>query len=205
MHIFFDDKIIKLTSVVEKEVGFKNYLLRSFDLESILYELKKSDLSEVRLVDADQSLLFELFLKKIKLVKAAGGIVINSKGQTLFIFRNNKWDLPKGRLEKNENLEVAAVREVEEETGVKDLSIVKHFKTTYHIFKRNGVYKLKETYWYEMTSDYSGELFPQLEEGITDVKWKNKERSLDALDNSYRNIKHLLQEFYSKNTVKVIP
>ena len=119
MHIFFDDKIIKLTSVVEKEVGFKNYLLRSFDLESILYELKKSDLSEVRLVDADQSLLFELFLKKIKLVKAAGGIVINSKGQTLFIFRNNKWDLPKGRLEKNENLEVAAVREVEEETGVR--------------------------------------------------------------------------------------
>lgn len=204
MHIFFDDKIIKLTSVVEQEAGFKNYLLRSFDLESVLYELKKSDLSEVRLVDVDQSLLFELFLKKIKLVKAAGGIVVNPKGETLFIFRNNKWDLPKGRLEKNESLEVAAVREVEEETGVKDLSIVKHFKTTYHIFKRNGVYKLKETYWYEMTSDYSGELFPQLEEGITDVKWKNKERSLDALDNSYRNIKHLLQEFYSKNTVKVI-
>ena len=138
--------------------------------------------------------------KKIKLVKAAGGIVINPKNEMLFIYRNNKWDLPKGRVEKNESLELAAVREVEEETGVQSLEITNHFKTTYHIFKRNGVYKLKETFWYQMKTDFNGDLIPQIEEGITNVEWKTGNEVKNAQQNSYRNINCLLDEFYN-NTI----
>jgi 8-oxo-dGTP pyrophosphatase MutT (NUDIX family) len=201
MNIFFDDKIIKLTTKVEFEDGFKNYLLKSFVLEDILQELKKTSLSEVRLIGAEESSLFKEFLKKIKLVKAAGGIVINSMNQVLFIYRNNKWDLPKGRVEKNEALELAAVREVEEETGVENLEIINHIKTTYHIFKRNGIYKLKETFWYEMQTNFNGDLIPQIEEGITKVEWKSKNEAKNVPQNSYRNIKCLLNEFYISNPV----
>lgn len=201
MDIFFDDKLIRLTTNIEYEKGFKNYLLKSFILEDILRELKKTSLPEIRLIGADKACLFEGFLKKIKLVKAAGGIVINPMNEILFIYRNNKWDLPKGKVEKNESLELAAIREVEEETGVQNLEITNHFKTTYHIFKRNGFYRLKETFWYQMQTDFNGDLIPQTQEGITKAEWKSGYEAKNAQENSYRNIKCLLDEFYNNNVI----
>ena len=99
--------------------------------------------------------------------------------------------LPKGKAEKNEKLSQTAIREVTEETGIKGISIKKPLDVTYHIFKRDGEYRLKLTYWFEMFSDYTGDVTPQLDEGITDVKWI---KSVD-LENikvlSYPNIKLL--------------
>ena len=116
----------------------------------------------------------------------------NDKGDILFIFRNGKWDLPKGKIEGKETIEAAALREVEEETGVKDLKIVKPLETTYHIFKRNGRHRIKITNWFEMHSSYSGELVPEEIEGITKVEWLNTEQTQKALENSYANIKELI-------------
>ena len=110
----------------------------------------------------------------------------------MFIYRNNKWDLPKGKTEKKESIEQTALREVEEETGVTGLKIVKPLDTTYHIFKRNDKLKIKVTYWFEMTTDFDGELFPQENEGITKVAWLNEAETENALTNSYANIKRLL-------------
>jgi len=118
--------------------------------------------------------------------------VINEKGKILFIYRNDKWDLPKGRIENNESIEEGAIREVEEETGVKDLTITKPLATTYHIFKRNYRYKIKITYWFEMVTSYDGELKPEASEGITKVKWLGKKKQAKALKNSYANIRELL-------------
>ena len=110
------------------------------------------------------------------------------------IFRNDKWDLPKGKVEKKEFLIDGAVREVMEETGVKDLIVKKKLNHTFHLFSRNGKYKLKKTYWYLMTTSYNGILKPQLDEGIYRAEWKSKDEVPDLMENGYQNIKLLLKE-----------
>jgi len=127
---------------------------------------------------------------------AGGGLVYNDKKQILFIYRNGKWDLPKGKIEKGEDIKTCAIREVEEETGVKDLTIKKFITKTYHVFRRNGKLKLKETYWYEMHTTYEGDLIPQENEGIKKVKWKSFQKTQKALEKSYANIKLLFPKEY---------
>ncbi|MGB5652594.1 MAG: NUDIX domain-containing protein, partial [Robiginitalea sp.] len=129
----------------------------------------------------------------IPLVVAAGGVVTNKKGKVLFIYRNDKWDLPKGIIKKKEDLEQCAIREVEEETGVKDLHIENFLRTTYHIFKRNGKLRLKEVHWFAMKTRYDGILVGEEKEGIIKVKWKGPEKIRKALENSYINIRILFE------------
>ncbi len=190
--VFVNDKPIVLTTVVSKETDFKNYLLKSVKIGKVIRELNKSSIKEVRLIGKNEDKLLKKFLKKLPKVIAGGGKVYNDKGDILFIFRNGKWDLPKGKIDGKETIEDAALREVEEETGVKDLKIVKRLETTYHIFKRNGRYRIKITKWFEMHSSYTGELVPEEIEGITKVEWLNLEQTQKALENSYANIKELI-------------
>ena len=161
------------------------------ELKKLFEELgskKKSVTCFVEIADANP---LKFLTSTIKEVVAAGGLVRNSKGQVLFIYRNHKWDLPKGKRESSESLEEAALREVMEETGIGSLDIQYKLGKTYHIFKRKGEMRLKTTHWYEMTSDDLGPFSPQLEEGITDVVWLNQEQQEVALRNSYRNIRQL--------------
>lgn len=193
MHrIFVNDKPIMLTTQVSLESDFKNYLLSSVNIGKVIRELNSTNLKEVRLIGENHEDLLQKFLKKLPNVVAGGGKVINNQGDILFIYRNNKWDLPKGKAEKKESIEETAMREVEEETGVSGLSITKPIETTYHVFKRNGKHKIKITYWFEMKTSFEGNLKPQENEGITKVQWFNKEQSLKALENSYANIKSLV-------------
>ncbi|WP_417866004.1 NUDIX hydrolase [Xanthomarina gelatinilytica] len=193
MHkVFVNDKPIILTTKVEKEKGFKNYSLKTVNLNKVVKELNKTSLKEVRLIHENEEKLLKKFLKKLPNVVAGGGKAFNEKGDILFIYRNDKWDLPKGKTEKKESIEKTALREVEEETGVKNLEIVKPLETTYHIFKRNGRNRIKITYWFEMKTSYSGKLEPEETEGITKVAWLNKEEAKKALENSYANIKGLI-------------
>ena len=192
LQIFVGDKPIILTSKVEQETNFKNYLLDTVNIGKVLKELKSKSVASVRLIDSDEKLMLKKFLKLLPNVIAAGGKVYNSNGEVLFIYRNNKWDLPKGKAESRETIDKTAIREVEEETGVSGLSIIKPLEMTYHIFKRNGKYKIKVTYWFEMETDFAGELFPQEKEGITKVEWLNGDQMKVALANSYANIKLLV-------------
>jgi len=191
-NIFVNHKPIVLTTEIKKEEGFKNYLLAEVNIGKVIRELNSSDLKSVRLVGKKKHKLLDKFLKLLPNVIAGGGKVYNDKGEVLFIFRNNKWDLPKGKTEGNETIEATAIREVEEETGVKGLEITKPLQTTYHIFKRNGRHKIKVTHWFEMKTSFDGKLSPQENEGITKVKWLTREESLKALDNSYANIRNLI-------------
>lgn len=190
--IFVGDKPIILTTIVEKETDFKNYSLKKVKMKKVIKKLSKKSLSEVRLIHKNPDKLLKKFLKKLPNVIAGGGKVYNEKGDILFIYRNDKWDLPKGKAEKKESIESTSIREVEEETGVKGLEIIKPLDTTYHIFKRNGRYKIKITYWFEMKTNYDGKLKAQENEGITKVAWLNTQQSKDALENSYANIKLLI-------------
>jgi len=190
--VFVNDKPIVLTTVEEPETNFKNYNLKGIEMHRVIRELDTTDLQEARLIHKNKDKLLKKFLKKLPNVVAGGGKVYNDKGEILFIYRNDKWDLPKGKIEGIETIEETALREVMEETGVAGLKIVKPLETTYHIFKRNGRYKIKITYWFEMKTSFSGLLYAQEFEGITKVEWLNPEKTQEALKNSYANIKLLI-------------
>lgn len=193
MHkIFVGDKPIILSTKTKDKKGVKNYKLKKALLRNVVKKLNNSNVKQVRLVHKNKKKLLKKFLKKAPNVIAGGGKVFNAEGKILFIFRNGKWDLPKGKIEKGEGIEETAIREVEEETGVTGLKITKPLETTYHIFKRKGRYRIKITYWFEMETTFSGKLFPQEKEGITKVKWLCKNRIKLALKNSYGNIKKLI-------------
>ncbi len=190
--VFVNNKPIILTSKVEKETNFKNYLLKTVHIGKVIKDLKNTNLKSARLIDKDENKLLKNFLKLLPNVVAGGGKVYNEKGEVLFIYRNDKWDLPKGGAERRETIDQTAIREVEEETGVTGLSITKPLEMTYHIFKRNGRHKIKVTYWFEMKTKFLGELVPQEKEGITKVEWLTKEQIDVAMNNSYANIKLLV-------------
>lgn len=190
--IFVGDKPIILTTTVEPETNFKNYKLKTANIEEVIKKLQKKNIQSVRLYGKNESKLLKRFLKLLPNVIAGGGKVYNDNGDVLFIYRNDKWDLPKGKAESKETIDRTAIREVEEETGVTGLSITKPLEMTYHIFKRNGKYRIKITYWFEMHTSYNGLLIPQEAEGITKVAWLNSKQITEAMKNSYANIKVLV-------------
>lgn len=108
------------------------------------------------------------------------------------IFRNGKWDLPKGKLEENEGIKECAIREVEEESGVRGLYITQKLIDTYHTYELNGEKILKRTFWFKMKTNFIGILKPQAKEGIAKACWVNKKDITEKLSNSYRNINQLL-------------
>ena len=172
---------LKDCSIVESK---KNFSALTLEL------LKKKNVKSIGILckNPEKFLLNFPFSK----IVAAGGIVINDKNEILFIFRDEKWDLPKGKAEKNENITQTAMREVKEETGVKNLIIVKPAEKTYHIFKRAKKNYLKETYWFKMKTSYDKKLIPQISEGITRVEWISKEKIPSIMKNTYQNIKLLI-------------
>lgn len=189
--VFVNDYPIILTNILTKEVNHKLFLLESVSIEEVIKQLHKGKLKSAHLYYPEEDQLLKKLCEKMPLVVAAGGLVTNAEKEVLFIYRNGKWDLPKGKLEKKESIEEAAVREVEEETGIQKLKLGPLLQKTYHIFKRNGTYKLKETHWYSMTSTYKGKFRAQCEEGIEKVEWKKPAEIPEALQNSYANIKVL--------------
>ncbi|EDP72064.1 hypothetical protein FBALC1_13222 [Flavobacteriales bacterium ALC-1] len=190
--VYVGDKPIILTTKVEKEKGFTSFLLKTVNIGKVIKLLTTTDLKSVHLVGKNPDKLLKHFLKLLPTVIAGGGKVYNAKNEILFIYRNDKWDLPKGKTEGIESIEETALREVQEETGVAGLEIVKPLPTTYHIFKRNGKHKIKVTYWFEMKTNFEGKLYPQENEGITKVEWLDKKAAQKALENSYANIRVLV-------------
>ena len=192
--VFVNDKPLFLTNEIKKETDFKFFLLDSADINQIIINFFQNKLQQAYLYHPDEKEIMKTLKAKIPVNKAGGGLVYNKNGAVLFIFRNGKWDLPKGGIEKGELIEDTAIREVEEETGVTGLTITGKLQKTYHIFKRNGRYKLKVTHWYEMKTDYDGTPTGQIEEGIEKVAWLNPDEIKVALKNSYENIKLLFVE-----------
>tara|TARA_B100000767_G_scaffold266822_1_gene284746 strand:+ start:2313 stop:2798 length:486 start_codon:yes stop_codon:yes gene_type:complete len=141
---------------------------------------------------------WEVFCSNYTIIQAAGGLVYNNENQLLMIFRNKKWDLPKGKLEYNEDIKVCAIREVEEECGVSGLFIESALQPTYHTYEIKGEKILKCTFWFVMNTKFNGVLVPQNEEGITDVIWVDRKDIAEKLNNSFGNIKDILfdQDYY---------
>jgi 8-oxo-(d)GTP phosphatase len=193
--VFFNRKFIVLTTeIVDHNEKTPFFYIKYINQNQIVSALKTKKTEGIFLYHPKESKLWKHMMTHFPLIEAAGGLVQHQNGKVLFIYRNKKWDLPKGRIEKKEILIDGAIREVTEETGVKDLIVKKNLTQTFHVFSRNGQYKLKKTYWYLMTTSYNGLLEPQFDEGISLAEWKTKEEIPNLMNNAFENIKLLLEE-----------
>jgi 8-oxo-dGTP pyrophosphatase MutT (NUDIX family) len=136
--------------------------------------------------------LWETFCKKYTQISAAGGIVQNNN-RVLFIYKNNHWDLPKGKMESGESSETTALREVSEECGLKELSIVGPHDISYYLFNEKGSTFLKKTEWFLMKSGTEGPLVGDENEGITDVKWMDSKTWKSDQESSFASVINMLQ------------
>ena len=194
--VFFNQKPIILTTTFQEQTPESPlFFLKFTNKKNIVAALRSKKVKQLYLYHAKEEKMWALFYEIFKVIEAAGGIVRQrSSGKYLFIYRNDKWDLPKGRIEEDEAVRTAAMREVEEETGVTDLAITAALPTTLHLFHRNGKYRLKKTYWYAMETDFDEALIPQEEEGIQKVEWVAKEEVPNLYSNIYANIRHLWEK-----------
>ena len=196
MKIFLNEKYLEFvkagTDIPKKE---STLYIRFDGCETLLSSfvgLEKDEAIQQLVVGCDDAETVSTeFKKTFPLIEAAGGLVKNKKGEYLLIFRNGKWDLPKGKVEKGELIKDAAIREVEEECGIKNISIVNEIRPTYHIYELKGQKVLKRTHWFNMLCADDNLPTPQTTEGITEVKWMKKEEAQKALGTSYSSIKEM--------------
>lgn len=159
------------------------------ELRGLIRDLEKKVYSGAILISDKPSKLFKRFRSLFIKAKACGGLVVNPQKEYLFIFRNGKWDLPKGKMDPGERKKETAVREVEEECAIDGIDIGRRITTTYHTYKRSGVHYFKPSFWYFMKIDKQQKGKPQKSEGITRIKWVKKKDIPKLLGNSYPTIR----------------
>ena len=193
--VFFNNKLIKLTTELSPSTDeVPLFFIKYISAEEIIRSLKSKVIKHIKLYHSKEEKLMMHFNNRFKTIEASGGLVKNKNNCILFIYRNNKWDLPKGKIRKRESIEEAALREVIEETGIKDLRIENQLETTYHIYKGKKRHNIKKTYWFLMESDFLGKFKPQVSENITLVKWIELNEIPKLLKKSYKNIKRLINK-----------
>lgn len=141
--------------------------------------------------EVGENAVVQALKETFKMAPAAGGIIMKD-GKFVSIVRKGIPDLPKGHVEQGETPEEAALREVEEETGIGNLKIVKALPTTWHCYLEHEEWTLKPTYWYLMSTIEDIQPKPQTEEGITEIKLIGNEEIEDFLKNTFRSISEIL-------------
>lgn len=149
--------------------------LSSRAVQSMIHEMKLDKIHAGIMLHDHVGELKKAFFKKFNLVHAGGGVVMNEKKEILFIYRRGFWDLPKGKQDEGEDILTCAIREVEEETGVKVQETGKEIMQTYHSYEEFGKQILKITTWFIMHTNSTEKLVPQTEEDILEIKWVPKE------------------------------
>lgn len=158
-----------------------------------------TDLLSLHISVNDYEAIREFLMKKFKVIKAAGGLV-KKKDKFLMIYRMKKWDLPKGKKESGEKYRQTAVREVAEECNV-EVKLGKKICTTWHTYTMNKNSMLKKTRWYEMELVDDSRIKPSIEEDIEELRWMTQKEVYHALENSYRSIRFVFEEYYRKKEI----
>ena len=199
--IYFDDKPLFLCDNIDETI--EPYVhhddavfideLDSHTVKSMIHEMQLSKIHAGVFFHSDLQLLKKIFFKKFTVIQAAGGVVKNENDEVLLIHRRGKWDLPKGKLDKGETLEECAVREVQEETGLKEIKLLKPLIITYHTYHEGTRFVLKESHWYTMHAGKDQQLTPQTEEGIQQITWLTKKDLNPYLKQAYPSIVDVLK------------
>ena len=166
-------------------------------VKSMIHEMQDPSVHAGVFFHKDLNELKDAFFKKFTLVKAAGGFVLNENNEVLMMFRRGKWDLPKGKMDKKESFEECAIRETEEETGLKNIKLLSPLITSYHTYHEGSRYVLKETKWFTMKISGEQKLIPQATEHITKLEWVKKNDLKKYLQNSFPSVIDVLGAGFS--------
>lgn len=202
--VFFNDSSIVIASEMKKSsnnnisyrIDFGSYSA----VNQIIYDIEHaSESSEYLIYNPEILQLWNYFRSRFVEISAAGGLVRNDAGNFLFIKRLGFWDLPKGKIEKNETPASAAVREVEEECGLSGLQIVRQLESTFHIYRSPFLnfpdnLVLKETKWFLMSYSVNETPVPQKDEDIEEVRWFALSEFEIPLSNTYRSLYEFLEK-----------
>ena len=173
---------------------------------NVLLELLNSQVPlhvlSVHLSVQDYDRIQDFLYSKFKVIKAAGGLV-RKKDKFLMIYRLKKWDLPKGKKERGEKYKETAVREIEEECHVK-VKLGKKLCTTWHTYTMNKRAMLKKTKWYVMDVMDDSKMAPMLEEDIEEVRWMNPKEVYHSLQNSYKSIQYVFEQYHALKGMKEV-
>ena len=203
--IYFDDKPLFLCDNVDATL--QPYVhhddavfideLNLHTVKSMIHEMQDPSVHAGVFFHKDLKELKDAFFKKFTLIKAAGGVVLNENKEVLMMFRRGKWDLPKGKMDKKESFEDCAIRETEEETGLKKIKLISPLITTYHTYHEGSKYVLKETRWFTMKVSGEQKLLPQAAEQITKLEWVGKNDLKKYLQNSFPSMNDVLEAGFS--------
>lgn len=199
--VFFNERRIVITQQGKipfvKEAVISKKLASVDEVKNWFLDFTSTSTKSAILIHPTPKIFWKkLFLPLFTKIPAAGGIVIRNN-QILFILRNGKWDLPKGKIDNGESKKEAALREVSEECGIERHKIIKKLPKTFHIFQSTfedtlGQWIFKKTFWFEMS--YQGEEIgtPQIDENITEIRWFEKSELGEVLQNTYENLRSLI-------------
>lgn len=200
MHkIYFEKRCILICSPEDPILSDPNIVLfsigDSLDIHELVGMVEVSDsLQRVCIPSSDTKGTYEAICAEFLEVNAGGGLVSNRRGDYLLISRNGLWDLPKGHQDPGEDIAVTALREVQEETGIQDIILRDLICITDHCYRRNGIWHLKHTWWYDMLYTDPTDLTPQTEEDIAKAAWVAKSSLPPYLRNTYPSIQEVFRE-----------
>ncbi len=194
--IYFDQRPLFLCDEMTDEIrGYAHHddavLIDEFShhaVNAMIHEMRRPKVHAGIFIHSNLEELKHAFWKKFTLILAGGGLVVNGKGEYLFIYRREKWDLPKGKLDEGETIEQCALREVEEETGLKRVVLDGPLLVTWHTYEDHGHHILKESHWFRMKAADGQPVKPQLEEQITELRWVKPDQMAPLLKNTFPSI-----------------
>jgi 8-oxo-dGTP pyrophosphatase MutT (NUDIX family) len=204
--VFIDNKPIVFCT--QEELSEKGQHVRYFEgmqLKHVRPFLQGANLDEpVQISAIDPASAFQFFFDGYLKIPAAGGLVRNADNELLLIKRYGMWDIPKGKVDRGENMEIACVREIEEECGIQKPVIARKLTETYHVMRYKERKALKHTYWFVLNYNGDDALVPAKEEGITSVKWKTFEFLLSIRGRTYGSINDVVDSYASLVTEDVL-
>jgi len=211
LKIYFSDKPLFLCDAIDKVIQpFVHHddavyidQLDAHTIKTMIHEMQQPKVHAGIFQHPDLDELKKAFFKKFTITQAAGGLVKNDENKILMIFRRGKWDLPKGKLDKNETLKDCAIREVQEETGLKKVKLESPLMITYHTYHEGTKFILKESHWFSMTVTGEQKLTPQTEEDILDIRWIGSEEVKSYLPKSFPLITDIISSAMQKGFISL--
>ena len=200
MHkIYFEKRSLIICQPDEPSLNDPNAIIfkpgKDVDIHQLVSMLETSaSLDHIYIPTDDICRTYTDICAEFKEVNAGGGLVSNRRGDFLLIRRSNLWDLPKGHQDPGEDIKVTSLREVQEETGINDLQLRDLICITDHCYRRDGIWHLKHTWWYDMLHTDPTDLTPQTEEDISKAAWVAKSSLPTFLTNTYPSIVEVFRE-----------